>query len=153
MYGTSDALGTVMTLARFKTTLVTASVEDTVEQAARAMSHRHVGCLIVTRQGRPAGVITDRDLVVRVIAEGRDPKTCKVGEFATFDPITISAQDGIETAVERMRRHGVRRLPIVDEAGLAVGIVTADDLLVLLGGQIAGVCEGIENRADSEDSR
>ena len=52
-----------------------------------------------------------------------------------------------------MRRHGVRRLPVVDEDGMAVGIVTADDLLVLLGGEIAGVCEGIENRADAEDSR
>ena len=52
-----------------------------------------------------------------------------------------------------MRRHGVRRLPVVDDEGVAVGIVTADDLLVLLGGEIAAVCEGIENRADAEDSR
>jgi len=142
-----------MTLARFKAPLVTAAAEDTVEKAARVMRDRHVGCLIVTRHGSPAGIITDRDLVVRVMAEGRDPSTAKVGEFVTFDPITVSVHDGIETAVERMRRHGVRRLPILDEDGVAVGIVTADDLLVLLGGEIAAVCEGIENRADAEDSR
>jgi CBS domain-containing protein len=92
-------------------------------------------------------------LVVRVLAEGRDPTTAKVGEFVTYDPVTLSVHDGIDTAVQRMRRHGVRRLPLVDETGVAVGIVTADDLLVLLGGEIAAVCEGIENRADAEDSR
>ena len=142
-----------MALARFKAPLVTASVEDSVEKAARAMRDRHVGCLVITRQGRPAGIVTDRDLVVRVLAQGRDPKTAQLGEFVTFDPITVALQDGIETAVERMRRHGVRRLPLVDEQGLAVGIVTADDLLVLLGGEISAVCEGIDNRADAEDSR
>jgi CBS domain-containing protein len=142
-----------MTLARFKAPLVTVAAEDTVERAARIMRDRHVGCLIVTRQGRPAGIITDRDLVVRVVAEGRAPSTSVIGEFVTYDPITVSVHEGIETAVERMRRHGVRRLPMVDETGVAIGVVTADDLLVLLGGEIAAVCEGIENRADAEDSR
>lgn len=142
-----------MTLARFKSPLATAAVEDTVEMAARTMRDRHVGCLLVTRHGVPAGIVTDRDLVVRVVAEGRDPSQAQIGEFVTYDPITLSVHDGIETAVQRMRRHGVRRLPIVDEDGVAVGIVTADDLLVLLGGEIAAVCEGIENRADAEDSR
>jgi CBS domain-containing protein len=142
-----------MTLARFKSPLATAAVEDTVEMAARTMRDRHVGCLLVTRHGIPAGIVTDRDLVVRVVAEGRDPSKAQIGEFVTYDPITLSVHDGIETAVQRMRRHGVRRMPIVDEDGVAVGIVTADDLLVLLGGEIAAVCEGIENRADAEDSR
>jgi CBS domain-containing protein len=142
-----------MTLARLKAPLATAAEEDTVEKAARTMRDRHVGCLLVTRHGAPAGIVTDRDLVVRVIAEGRDPSTARVGDFVTYDPITLSVHDGIETAVQRMRQHGVRRLPIVDENGVAVGIVTADDLLVLLGGEIAAVCEGIENRADAEDSR
>jgi CBS domain-containing protein len=142
-----------MTLARFKASLATVAVEDTVETAARAMRDRHVGCLLVTRHGVPAGIVTDRDLVVRVVAEGRDPSKALVGEFVTYDPITLSVHDGIDTAVQRMRRHGVRRLPIVEDDGVAVGIVTADDLLVLLGGEIAAVCEGIENRADAEDSR
>jgi CBS domain-containing protein len=142
-----------MTLARFKAPIATAAVEDTVETAARTMRDRHVGCLLITRHGVPSGIVTDRDLVVRVLAEGRDPTTAKVGEFVTYDPVTLSVHDGIETAVQRMRRHGVRRLPIVDETGVAVGMVTADDLLVLLGREIAAVCEGIENRADAEDSR
>jgi CBS domain-containing protein len=142
-----------MTLARFTAPIATAAAEDTVVQAARAMRDHHVGCVVVTRQGRPAGIITDRDLVVRVVAEGRDPSTAQLGEFVTYDPITVSVLDGIETAVAQMRRHGVRRLPIVDGAGIAVGIVTADDLLVLLGREIAAICEGIDDRADAEDSR
>jgi CBS domain-containing protein len=142
-----------MTLARFKAPLVTAEAEDTVEKSARTMRDRHTGCLVLIRHGRPAGLITDRDLVVRVMAEGRDPATSRIGDFVTYDPITVSVNDGIETAVARMRDHGVRRLPIVDDDGVAVGIVTADDLLILLGGEIAAVSEGIENRADAEDSR
>jgi CBS domain-containing protein len=142
-----------MSLARFKSPLATASAEDTVEEAAQRMRERRVGCLVVTRAGRPLGLVTDRDIVMRVVAEGRNPRTDRIGEFATYDPITVSVHEGIETAVARMRRHGVRRLPIVDDDGVAVGIVTSDDLLVLLGGEIAAVCEGIENRADAEDSR
>lgn len=142
-----------MTLARFKRPLATASVEDTVEKAARTMRDRRVGCVLVLRQGRPAGVVTDRDLVLRVVAEGRDPSQATLGEFVSYDPVTVCLHDGIDTAVERMRVHGIRRLPVVDDDGVAVGIVTADDLLVLLGSEMAAVCEGIANAADSDESR
>jgi CBS domain-containing protein len=142
-----------MTLARFTRPVAVVTEQDTVAHAARVMRDRRVGCLIVTRDGRPSGLVTDRDLVVRVVAEGHDPATATLKAFLTYDPITVSVHDGIETAVEHMRRHGIRRLPIVDDEGHAIGVVTADDLLVLLGGEIAAVCEGIENRADAEDSR
>jgi CBS domain-containing protein len=142
-----------MALDRFKSALVTASVEDTVESVAQSMRERRVGSVLITRAGRPAGLVTDRDIVLRVVAEGRDATREKIGAFTTYDPLTVSVHDGIETVVARMRRHGVRRLPIVDDQGVAVGIVTADDLLVLLGGEIAAVCEGIENRSDAVDSR
>jgi CBS domain-containing protein len=142
-----------MTLARFATRLATATMEDSVQDAARTMRDRRVGCLVITLGGRPAGIVTDRDLVVRVMAEGRDPSTTRIRDFVTYDPITVSVHDGIETAVERMRRHGARRLPLVNEEGVAVGIVTTDDLFVLLGGQIATLSEGIAESADADDSR
>jgi CBS domain-containing protein len=142
-----------MTLDQFRTPLATAAAEDTVEKAALIMRDRHVGCLVVTRDGRPTGIVTDRDLVLRVLAEGLDASTARLGEFVTFDPITISAREGLETASERMRKHGIRRMPIVDDQGVAVGIVTADDLLMLLGRQIGAVCEAIENRADADESK
>ena len=142
-----------MSLARFKSPLAVIGVDDTLEQAAKLMRDRHVGSLVVTRAGRPAGVITDRDIVVRAVAEGRDVIREKVGSFVTYDPVTVLVSNGIETVASRMRLHGVRRMPIVDETGAAVGIVTADDLLVLLGGEMASVCGGIEHRADADESR
>jgi CBS domain-containing protein len=141
-----------MNLDQFNRPLATATVEDTVEKAAVIMRDQHVGCLIITRDGRPAGIVTDRDLVLRVLAEGVDPSTVKLGQFVTFDPITISVKESVATAAERMRKHGVRRLPIVDDRGVAVGIITADDLLMMLGRQIGAVCEAIENRADADES-
>jgi len=117
------------------------------------MRDRKVGCLVVVRNGRPSGVVTDRDLVVRVLAQGIDPTSAYIRDFVTYDPVTVSVDETIETAAERMRLHGVRRLPVVDERGDVVGIVTADDLLMLLGSELAGVCEGIANRSDATDSR
>ena len=142
-----------MSLARFKAPVVTIQEESTVEAAARVMRDRRVGSLVITRSGRPIGLITDRDIVVRVVAEGLDVRAARVDDFVTFDPITVSVHEGIETATARMRRHGVRRLPLVDEDGRAIGIVTADELLALLGRELAAVCEGIENRSDSRDAR
>jgi CBS domain-containing protein len=142
-----------MSLGRFRSPVAFAHADDTVEKAAQVMRDRHVGCLVVQDDGHPAGIVTDRDLVIRVLAEGRDAASSRLGDFVTYDPATVSVDDGIETAVDRMRRHGVRRLPIVDQNGDVVGIVTADDLVVLLGNEMAAVSEAIENRADSMDSR
>jgi CBS domain-containing protein len=142
-----------MSLARFKCPLATIGPEQTVEAAAREMKRRQVGSLLLLDGPRPVGIVTDRDLVVRAVAEGRDPREQWVRDCVTYDPIVVRVEDGIETAVSLMRKHGVRRLPLVDESGAAVGIVTADDLLSLLGREVSAVCEGIDNGSDSEDSR
>lgn len=142
-----------MSLTRFQSPLVTVHATDTVQTAARLMREHRVGCVVILHDGRPFGVVTDRDIVLRVVAEGRDPARTHASDVATYDPITVSIHDGVETVVDRMRRHGIRRLPIVGDDGAAVGIVTADDLLVMLGGELAAVCEGIDNRADAGDSR
>jgi CBS domain-containing protein len=141
-----------MSLARFKRPLATADANETAERAARKMRDQGVGCLVVTEKGRPLGIVTDRDLVVRLLAEGLDT-SAPVGEFTTYGPLTVSIHDSIETVSACMRTHGVRRLPIVDDDGSVVGIVTADDLLMLLGRGLADVCESIENRSDATDSR
>lgn len=141
-----------MSLERFKRTLVSVQENDTVERAARLMAEQGVGCVLVVRQDRPLGLVTDRDLVVRVLARGVDPAGARIGEYVTYDPITLQLNEGIETAAHYMRVHGVRRLPIVDDEGKVVGIVTADDLLVLLGEELAGVCGSIANRSDATES-
>ena len=142
-----------MALDQFRLPVGTAGMDDTVETAARTMRDNRVGCLIVAREGRPIGIVTDRDLVNRVLAEGWDPTSVRLHDFVTFAPLTVSVHDSIETAAARMRQHGVRRLPLVDDDGKAVGIVTSDDLLVLLGREIGAVSQGIENRCDSNESR
>ncbi len=147
------ALRRNMTLARFTGNIATTTAGETVVHAARTMRDRRVGCLIAVESGHPIGIVTDRDLVVRALAGGADPANALVGDFVTYSPITVSVHDGVETAAERMRAHGIRRLPIVNDAGEAIGIVTADDLLALLGSEIGAVCEGIQTASDSTDSR
>jgi CBS domain-containing protein len=141
-----------MSLSRFNRPVVTIDLNDTVEATACTMRDERVGCVVVTDRGKPTGIVTDRDLALRVLAEGLEASV-PIGSIATFAPLTVSIHDTVETASARMRNHGVRRLPIIDDDGRAVGIVTADDLLMLLGRELAAVCEGIENRSDAGDSR
>ncbi len=141
-----------MSLSRFKRPVAMIGANETVERAAALMRDQRVGCLIVTDKGHLIGIVTDRDLVVRGLAEGYGASTV-VGDLTTYGPLTASIHENIETVTDRMRVHGVRRLPILDDTGNAVGVVTADDLLVMLGRGLADVCEGIENRSDATESR
>jgi len=142
-----------MSLARFRKPTVLAPEDERVSVVARRLRDERVGCVVVTRDGRPVGLLTDRDIVVRVVAEGRDAERTRVSEIVTYDPFVLAEGDGVDTAAARMREHGIRRLPIVDTRGEVVGIVTADDLLMMLGRQLADVCLGIEEGADSSESR
>lgn len=142
-----------MTLDRFRRDVHVADPEDSVAEVAVRMRDLGIGALIVVRGRHPIGIVTDRDLAVRVLAERRDPRATRVRDVVTWDPIVVGLGDGIETAVSRMRDHGVRRLPIVDADGDVVGIVTADDVMTLLGRELADLGEGIEASSDSLDSR
>lgn len=100
----------------------------TVAEAAMAMKGADVGPIpVVGEDGTLCGLITDRDIAVRVIAEGLDPKTTKVGDVATLDLTSLSPDDSVDQAVRLMRERAVRRLPIV-EGGKPVGIVSLGDL-------------------------
>ena len=105
---------------------VTVSSTTTLEQAARHMRDAGIGNVIVLDGDQIAGILTDRDIVVRAVAEGRDAQT-PIGEVASRDLTTISPDDTLEAAVELMRERSIRRLPVV-EAGRAVGIVSLGDL-------------------------
>jgi CBS domain-containing protein len=105
-----------------------ASVNDTLVEAARKMRDLDVGALpICGDDNRLAGMITDRDIVIRGLAEDRDPNTVKVGDLAEGKPVTIGADDTVEEALATMSKHGVRRLPVIDGHEL-VGIVTQADV-------------------------
>jgi CBS domain-containing protein len=98
-----------------------------VVEAARLMREEHIGSLPITDDERLVGVITDRDITTRVVAEAADPKTTSVGEVCSRDLISVEPDKGLEEALELMARHQVRRLPVV-ESGRLVGIVAQADI-------------------------
>jgi len=111
--------------------------ETTVAAAAKLMRHGHIGSLVVVEQmngGRriPVGIVTDRDIVVEVIATGLDPAVITVGDIMEPELVVGRESDSVLETLEIMRFKGVRRLPTVDREGQLVGIVTVDDLLEIL---------------------
>lgn len=105
-----------------------ASVNDTLKDAARKMRDLDVGALpICGEDDRLAGMITDRDIVVKCVADGVDPSSTKVADLAEGKPVTIGADDPVEEVLATMTSHGVRRLPVIDGHRL-VGIVSQADV-------------------------
>jgi CBS domain-containing protein len=119
--------------------VVTASAQMTVDQAARAMRSKNVGALVVVNAGRPVGMLTDRDVAIEVVAKGMDPDTARVGDVMHKKPITIREDLGIFDAARVFARTGVRRLPVVTKSGVLVGVITVDDLIMLLGNELGHV--------------
>ncbi|MEV1084496.1 CBS domain-containing protein [Streptomyces sp. NPDC050211] len=101
----------------------------TVARAAGLMREQNVGDVLVAYDCDLFGVLTDRDIVVRTLAEGRDPGTTAVGSVCTRPPVvTLTPDDTTDRAAELMRRHAVRRLPVVERGGCPVGVVSLGDL-------------------------
>jgi CBS domain-containing protein len=100
-----------------------------VHEAARAMRDAQIGDVIVIERNEVCGIVTDRDLVVRIMAEARDPATTPLADICSHSLVTVTPTDSVEEAVRLMRTHAIRRLPVVD-GGQAVGIVSLGDLAV-----------------------
>jgi len=98
-----------------------------VIEAAKLMAKEDVGPVPVVEEGRLTGIVTDRDLVVRVLAEGRDPNSTRVGEIASRDLVTVSPEEDLDDALKLLAKHQVRRLPVV-EGDRLVGIVAQADI-------------------------
>lgn len=117
--------------------------DDSVPDVAQLMRNHHVGDLIVAeaRGGRliPVGVVTDRDLVVKVLAEGVAPDVLLAGDLMTRTLVTATDSESVYDAVERMRAEGVRRLPIVGAEGSLIGVLSADDITEFLAEELTGV--------------
>jgi CBS domain-containing protein len=107
----------------------TVDADDPVVNAAREMREGDIGDVIVTRAGQVDGIVTDRDIVIRAIAEGRDPGSTPVGEVCTGDLVALDPQQSVDEAVQAMREHDVRRLPVVKD-GRPVGILSLGDVAV-----------------------
>jgi CBS domain-containing protein len=106
---------------------VTVEPQTSVTTVARLMRDQDLGAVIVTDGDELRGLVTDRDLVVRSLAEGGDPEQTTVAEACSDDLVTLTPEDEVDRAIELMREHAVRRIPVV-EGGRPVGIVALGDL-------------------------
>jgi CBS domain-containing protein len=97
-------------------------------EAARQMRDSNVGAVIVSDDGKLAGIVTDRDITVRAVAQGRDPSQTTLAEISSCQVVTLSPDDDIDRAVEIMREKAIRRVPVVDSQNETVGILSLGDL-------------------------
>jgi CBS domain-containing protein len=116
-----------------------AQPEERVRDVARRMAERRVGSVVVTRDGKPIGVLTDRDVVERVVAAGLDPDRVTVGSAMTSPPVTAPEDVPIEDVLRLMVAGAQRRVVVVDRADHLVGIVALDDVLELLSEELGAI--------------
>ncbi len=126
----------------------TARPDETARAAAQRMAARCVGSLVVVdARERPIGIVTDRDLMLRVVAADVDPRETQVRDIMTGHAETLPEDASVEEALAAMRAGGVRRLPIVGSDGSLVGIVSVDDVIAQLARDVAAVGSFLEQRA------
>jgi CBS domain-containing protein len=131
--------------------VVTVREFDELPVAAQLMREKHIGYLIVVEPAfqegtfRPSGVITDRDIVVAVVAKDANPRSLRVGDVMTRDPVVVEQQDSIAEALQQMRRIGVRRLPVVGSRGELAGVLSLDDVLSGIATELESVVGAIRS--------
>ena len=125
-----------------------AEPNESVMEAALRMSARCVGSLMVLDEGsRPVGILTDRDLAIRVVGKGLDPVGTRVHDVMSKAPDCVQEETTIETALAYMRTGPYRRLPVVDQNGKLLGIVSLDDILELLSEEFHDIGQLIRNES------
>lgn len=134
-----------------KRQIVTVTPRTDLVAAAETMRERHVGYIIVVepeppaQYGRPVGVLTDRDIVISVVARSADPTLLSAGDVMSREPVLAEESDSVDQALRTMRRMGVRRLPVVGSGGMLVGVLSLDDVLDVLAAEIGDVSGTVRN--------
>lgn len=133
---------------------VIAKREDSIAEVARLMRRYHVGDVVVVKEegGRnvPVGIVTDRDLVIEVLAQELVPAAVTVGDLMSTEIATARESDGIWDVVQAMRKKGVRRMPVVKQDGGLAGIVSLDDVLELISDELSGLIKLIGREQERE---
>lgn len=129
---------------------VTIQSKESLREAADLMKKKHVGTIIVTEGDRPVGVVTDRDLVIKVIAEGKSIDSCLVKDVMTSKLVSAKKGIGVYEAIELMQKNGVRRLIVVDESDKLCGLISTDDLVQMLGQEITGIGKLYQSQVKNE---
>jgi CBS domain-containing protein len=119
--------------------VVKISPEKSITDACRMLREKNIGCIIAENDGKLCGILTDRDIALKVAGEKRDPEKTKVNEVMTGNPVRISVDKGLHDLTALMHSHHVRRIPIVDGMDTTLGIVTLDDLIALLGDEMSEI--------------
>jgi CBS domain-containing protein len=139
------------------TTVVVAQRRTGIAEAAKLMREYHVGTLVVVEsddgEPHPVGMVTDRDLVIEVLAEDAPVGSLTVGDIMSQDIVTAGAGDDLLDTLDRMRAEGLRRMPVVDAAGALAGILSVDDALELLAEAIGRVPRLVRGQQDREAQR
>lgn len=134
--------------------VVTVAPTDDLVAAAHLMREKHVGYLIVAESTvhnrRVMGVLTDRDIVVAVLAQEIDAHALKVGDVMTRNPLLIDEGQSIEAVLRHMREAGVRRVPVVDRSGALTGVLSIDDVLEQIADQLINIAGSIRNEQRME---
>jgi len=117
--------------------------DATCMEAARMMRDENIGCIVVAEQDRPLGIVTDRDLVLRVMAPGGEAEKFQLRDVMTSEPIFVSADQSLDQVVAAMRDLAIRRVPAVDEHGNLYGMVSLDDVLLRLADQLGDLAEAV----------
>ena len=121
--------------------VVVAPRETSVLDAAKLMRQYHVGDIVITDEADgkrlPVGIVTDRDIVLEVFAQGIDATKLTVGDIMTGDLLTVKEYEGVFQTIQLMRAKGARRAPVVDKDGALLGIISADDFIELLAEELS----------------
>jgi CBS domain-containing protein len=140
------------------TTIVVADRGTGVVDAARLMRENHVGSIVIVERDtaqveRPVGIVTDRDLVIEVLAEDVDPHGVTLGDIMGGDVVTAEQSDDLFETLDRMRDAGIRRVPVVDEDGGLSGILSVDDALDVLADALGRLPRLVRTEIETESVR
>lgn len=127
--------------------IICVRTSDKVIAATKLMEEKNVGSVVVVSEDKPVGIMTDRDVMIRLVNKGLDPEKIPVSDVMSVEIITLNQNTGLYDALEQIKesKSSVRRFPIVDENGSIKGIITLDDVVYLLGKEMSDVSSIIES--------
>jgi len=129
--------------------VVQASPDATVFDVCRLMEQQNVGCVVIVEGEKPVGIVTDRDIMLRIVLSGKDPRSTRISEGMTRDPVVFPRTTGLGEAFRAWKEHSFRRVPLVDTEGRITGIVSLDDLVQLVSDEVSSVASIIRNQTES----
>lgn len=137
--------------------VVVVSKTESVQEAITLMRNHHVGDVVVVEHVKhgviPVGILTDRDIVLEILAEDVDLNTVSIGDVMSYELVTVNESTPLIDTLKLMRQKGIRRIPVVNEKGILEGLLSVDDLLELLAEQLNDIVALISKEQSSESRR